>query len=91
MRGLGSPVRYAAAVGAATGCAGIPLGDALTAYLEAMAANLASAGLRLGMVGQTNGQRILAALEPIVGAAVARPPRRLDRVRLVPLGSCLRK
>jgi urease accessory protein len=65
------PVCYAAAVGAATGCAGIPLGCALTAYLQAMAANLVSAGLRLGLVGQTDGQRILAALEPIVGAAAA--------------------
>jgi urease accessory protein len=67
----GDPVCHAAAVGAATGCAGIPLGCALTAYLQAMAANLVSAGLRLGVVGQTNGQRVLAALEPIVGAAVA--------------------
>ena len=44
---------------------------ALTAYLQAMAANLVSAGLRLGVVGQTDGQRILAALEPVVGKAVA--------------------
>jgi urease accessory protein len=36
-----------------------------------MAANLVSAGLRLGIVGQTEGQRILAALEPVVGAAAA--------------------
>jgi urease accessory protein len=64
-------VCYAAAVGAATGCAGISLGGALTAYLQAMAANLVSAGLRLGLVGQTDGQRILAALEPIIGAAAA--------------------
>jgi urease accessory protein len=67
----GGPVCYAAAVGAATCWAGIPLGGALTAYLQAMAANLVSAGLRLGVVGQTNGQRILAALEEVVGAAVA--------------------
>jgi urease accessory protein len=36
-----------------------------------MAANLVSAGQRLGLVGQTNGQRILSALEPIVDMAVA--------------------
>jgi urease accessory protein len=30
-----------------------------------------SAGLRLGIVGQTDGQRILAALEPAVATAVA--------------------
>jgi len=65
------PVCCAAAAGAATAWAGIPLGCALAAYLQAMAANLVSAGLRLGLVGQTDGQRILAALEPIVGMAVA--------------------
>jgi urease accessory protein len=43
----------------------------LTAYLSAFAANLMSAGLRLGIVGQSDGQRILAALEPHVAAAVA--------------------
>ena len=30
-----------------------------------------SAGLRLGIIGQTDGQRILAALEPVVAAAAA--------------------
>jgi urease accessory protein len=64
------PVCCAAAVGGATAWAGIPLGCALTAYLQAMTANLVSAGLRLGLVGQTDGQRILAALEPIVDMAV---------------------
>ena len=67
----GGPVCFAAAVGAATGCVGTSLRCALTAHLQAMAANLVSAGLRLGLVGQTDGQRILAALEPTVGAAVA--------------------
>ena len=49
--------------------AGIPIEDALVGYLQAMAANLVSAGLRLGIIGQTDGQRILAALEPIVAHA----------------------
>ena len=57
---------YAAAVGAATARAGILLEDVLLAYLQAMAANLVSAGLRLAIIGQTDGQRILAALEPAV-------------------------
>ena len=64
-------VCYPAAVGVATARAGISLPCALTGYLQAMAANLVSAGLRLGMIGQTDGQRILAALEPVIGAAVA--------------------
>jgi urease accessory protein len=65
------PVSYPAAIGAATARAGIPLTCALTGYLQAMAANLVSAGLRLGIIGQTDGQRIVAALEPGIGAAVA--------------------
>ena len=67
----GEGVCYPAAVGAATVCAGIPLDDALIAYLQAIAANLVSAGLRLGIIGQTDGQRILAALEPVVIDAAA--------------------
>jgi urease accessory protein len=64
-------VCYPAAVGATTARAGIPLESALTGYLQAMAANLVSVGLRLGIVGQTDGQRILAALEPVISVAVA--------------------
>jgi urease accessory protein len=63
---------HACAVGVVCACAGIPLDCALTAYLQAVASNLVSAGLRLGIVGQTDGQRILAALEPVVADAVAR-------------------
>jgi urease accessory protein len=67
----GESICYPAAVGAATACAGIPLEDALVGYLQAMASNLVSAGLRLGIIGQTNGQRIIAALEPVIAAAVS--------------------
>jgi urease accessory protein len=62
---------HSAVFGAVAGRAGIALADALTGYLEAFAANLVSAGLRLGIIGQTDGQRILAALEPVVAAAAA--------------------
>jgi urease accessory protein len=62
---------HAAVFGAAAARAGVPLPDATTAYLQAFAANLMSAGLRLGIVGQNDGQRILAALEPAVAGAVA--------------------
>jgi urease accessory protein len=67
----GEAACYSAAVGAAAARAGIALGDALLAYLQALAANLVSAGLRLGIIGQTDGQRILAALEPFVIDAAA--------------------
>ncbi len=60
---------HAAAFGAASAQAGIALNDALLAYLQTLAANLMSAGLRLGIVGQSGGQRILAALEPAITAA----------------------
>ena len=69
-REAGEDICHAAIFGAAAARAGIALEEALTAYLSAFAANLISAGLRLGIVGQNDGQRILAALEPIVAASV---------------------
>jgi urease accessory protein len=63
-------VCHAAAFGGAAAGAGIALADALLGYLQAFAGNLVSAGMRLGVIGQTDGQRILAALKPIVARAV---------------------
>jgi urease accessory protein len=67
-----------AAFGAAAARAGIAIEDALIGFLHAFAGNLASAGIRLGVVGQTDAQRILAALEPVVveaaKAALTRNP-----------------
>jgi urease accessory protein len=60
-----------AVFGMAAGEAGIALKDALLGYLHAFAANLISASLRLGLIGQTDGQCILAALEPVIAEAVA--------------------
>lgn len=72
-RGLAYPV----AVGAVTARAGIAEAEALAAYLQAFAANLVSAAVRLVPLGQTDGQRALAALEPVIlaaaEAALARP------------------
>jgi urease accessory protein len=62
---------HSAVFGAIAARAGITLEDALIGYLQAFAANLVSAGLRLGIIGQTDGQRILYALEPVVAAATA--------------------
>jgi urease accessory protein len=58
------PAAYPVAFGQASALHGIPLGAALRAYLQAVVANLVSAGIRLGVVGQTDGQRVLAALLP---------------------------
>ena len=44
----------------------MPLGLLLPAYLQAFAANLVSAAVRLVPLGQTDGQRATAALEPTV-------------------------
>jgi urease accessory protein len=63
---------YPVAVAAAAAGHGIPLAPALAAYLHALAANLISAGVRLIPLGQTDGQRVLAALEPVIAATVAR-------------------
>ncbi|MGC2414309.1 MAG: urease accessory protein UreF [Stellaceae bacterium] len=62
---------HSAVFGAVAARAGIALNDALIGYLQAFAANLVSAGLRLGIIGQTDGQRILAALEPAVAHAAS--------------------
>jgi urease accessory protein len=70
---------YAVAVAVAAARAAIPLEATLTAFLHATAANLVSAGVRLIPLGQTDGQRATAALEPVVHraaeAARARDPR----------------
>jgi len=60
------------AVGVACAGHGMPLAPVLPAYLQAMAANLVSAGVRLVPLGQTDGQRVLAALEPVVAATAER-------------------
>jgi urease accessory protein len=56
------------AVGAATGAAAIPLALSVRAYLQSLAGNLVSAGLRLIPLGQTDGQRVIADLAPAVAA-----------------------
>jgi urease accessory protein len=50
----------------------IPLDALLLAHLHAMAANLVSAGVRLVPLGQTDGQRVVAALEDPIRAAARR-------------------
>lgn len=60
---------HAVAFGAAAGMAGIPRHPALLAYLQGFAANLVSAGVRLVPLGQTDGQRVTAALWPVIARA----------------------
>lgn len=65
------PFAYPVAVGTAAGGHGLPVEPALTAFVFAGAANLVSAGVRLIPIGQTDGQRVIAALEPVIHAAVS--------------------
>jgi urease accessory protein len=67
-------VAYPVAVAVASAGHGVALAPALAAFLQAVAANLVSAGVRLIPLGQTDGQRVLAALEPLVAAAAQRAP-----------------
>jgi urease accessory protein len=60
------PIAYPIAVAAAASGHGLPLAASLEAFVLAQAANLVSAALRLGAIGQTDGQRILAALLPSI-------------------------
>jgi urease accessory protein len=60
------------AVGVTCSGHGIACEAALPAFLHALTANWISAGVRLIPLGQTDGQRVLAALEGVVAAAAAR-------------------
>ncbi len=57
---------YPIAVGALTGASGISEQDATLAVLQAFAANMISAAVRLVPLGQSAGLAVLAALEPVI-------------------------
>ncbi len=75
---------YPVAVAWAAAGHGLPLEPALHAYVHAVAANLISAGVRLIPLGQTDGQRVLAALED----AVAQTAAAAQVADLAALGGC---
>ncbi len=62
----GDEVAYPVAVGVAAAMRGLPLEATLQAFLSAFVATLVSSSIRLGPIGQTDGQRILSALIPVV-------------------------
>lgn len=66
---LGGELALPVAVGLAAAAHAITLEQVLTAYLHAFAANLISAAVRSVPLGQSDGQRALAALEDTVHAA----------------------
>jgi urease accessory protein len=72
MQSWDGPVAYPVAVGVA--CAGhdIPLAPSLHLFLQAVAANWVSAGVRLIPLGQTDSQRVMGLLEPVITATAQR-------------------
>jgi urease accessory protein len=63
---------YPVAVGLVSAAHLIPLAPTLHAFLHALASNWISAGARLVPLGQTDSQRVLALLEPVVAATALR-------------------
>jgi urease accessory protein len=65
-------IAYPVAVAVAAAGHGIAVAPALHAYLHAVTANLVSAGVRLVPLGQTDGQRVVAALAPVIADTATR-------------------
>lgn len=70
-----APLAYPVAVGQVCARAGIPLEDALVAYLHAFTSNLVSVALRAAPLGQTAGVTVLARLEHKLLETAARANR----------------
>jgi len=66
------PIVYPVAVGVVSAAHGIPLRATMHAFLHALVSNWISAGARLVPLGQTDSQRVLALLEPVVAATARR-------------------
>lgn len=69
-RRAGRPVPLSIAIGVAAAAHRLDLAAVVAAYLHAFAANLVSAAVRLIPLGQTDGQRALATLMPVVDSVV---------------------
>ena len=65
-----SEIAYPVAVGACTAAHQLPLLASAQAFTQAFAANLVSAGVRLVPLGQTDGLRLQARLEPLIAEVV---------------------
>jgi urease accessory protein len=63
---------YPVAVGLVSAAHAIPLAPTLHGFLHALTSNWISAGSRLIPLGQTDSQRVLASLEPVVAATAGR-------------------
>jgi urease accessory protein len=70
--GCDGPIVYPVAVGLVGAAHQIALAPTIHAFFHALASNWISAGARLVPLGQTDSQRVLASLEPVVAATAAR-------------------
>ena len=77
-------VPYPVAVAVTAAGHDVALSDLLPAFVLGFAANLVSAAVRLGIVGQTDGQRVLAGLIPEIMTVA----RQAEASTLDDLGSC---
>lgn len=68
---LGEETAYPVAVGAVCGAHAIECRDALRAFLAAAAGNMASALVRLAVIGQSDAQRVVAGLLPQLASLTA--------------------
>jgi urease accessory protein len=70
--GCDGPIVYPVAVGLVGAAHRIGLTPTIHAFFHALASNWISAGARLVPLGQTDSQRVLVSLEPVVAATAAR-------------------
>jgi urease accessory protein len=68
-------ITYPVAVGIVSAAHGIPLAATMHGFFHALVSNWISAGARLIPLGQTDSQRVLSALEPVVDTAGRRALR----------------
>lgn len=80
----GGAIAYPIAVGAAAAGHGMARQRAAQAFVVSLFANLVSAAVRLSVVGQTDGQRVLAGILPAIGATA----REAAGATLDQLGAC---
>ncbi len=71
-----APMAYPVTLGHAAGRLDLPLPELAVFFLQAFAANIVSAGVRLLPLGQTEGQRITAALMPLAARAAQEAQQR---------------
>ncbi|MEM7667981.1 MAG: urease accessory protein UreF [Pseudomonadota bacterium] len=82
--GRARPAPYPVAVGWASANHGLPLEETVLFYIHAFASSLVSAAIRLVPIGQTDGQRLLATLEPLCARVAADAPG----LKLDAMGGC---